>query len=196
MESGMKLNPAVFSMAAIPATMLLAQSAFANQQFTALMAFNMGGDRLTTAQFEDGSDEDIRANEGITFAAGMIIPVSTIAEVEATIGWKSGGAFASNGNVSWSAIPLEATFSMKANQLLFGGGISYFLNPKQEAEKSGKGYIQDIDYDDSMGFHIKAAYQPQQANYRIGAKYTVVDFESRYGDIDGNSFGFFAGLVF
>jgi hypothetical protein len=184
--------------ALITTSLFVTTSALAENSLMASISYDLGGEQISNVKLEDGDSKKVKANQGISFAAGFRIQPSKNSEIQTTIGWKSGGAFASNGNVSWSSLPVEGTFLTKINKLLIGGGISYFLNPKQDADDAGKGYASNIDYDNALGYHVKLSYEPEATSYRIGAKYTMVDFdpEKKGKTVDGNSFGIFAEYVF
>lgn len=179
-------------------SLFVTTSALAQNPLILSLAYDFGGEQISNVKMEDGDSRKVKANQGLSFTAGFRIQPSKNSEIQTTIGWKSGGVFGSNGNVSWSSLPVEGTYLAKINKLLIGGGISYFLNPKQDADDVGNEFADSIDYDNALGYHIKLSYEPDAVSYRIGAKYTIVDFDSenKGETLDGNSFGFYAEYVF
>ena len=179
-------------------SLFVTTSALAENPLILSLAYNLGGEQISDVRLEDGDSRKVKANQGASFAAGLRIKPSNNSEIQTTIGWQSGGVFGSNGKVSWSSLPIEGTYLAKINKLLIGGGVSYFLNPKQDADDVGNEYADSINYDNALGYHVKLSYEPEAASYRIGAKYTVVDFEpEKKGEtLDGNSFGIYGEYVF
>ena len=182
----------------ISLALILTTPAMAKQQWVGSIGYDIGGDTLGIATTTDGGTQDLKANEGATFSFGIIRKIDSKSEFNAMAGYKTGGSFASNGSMTWSALPVEVTYLTRKDKLLLGGGITYVLNAKQKASDVGRSFLGNGSFDNAMGFHFKLAYQPLGSIYRGGVKYTSIDFSRKGGGstVDGSSIGFFVDIPF
>lgn len=163
--------------------------------------YDFGGERVGSATFDDGSNENLDANQGVNFAGGISVPLQQGLSLQSTVGYHTGSVDAPNGDMRWSNFPWETTLQAQVNQITLGGGVVYHVNPKF---KSGGVLTElgDYKFDDAMGFQVQAAWSPYSynntADLSLGVKYTSVDFELNDSDteIDGDTLGVFMSYKF
>lgn len=99
--------------------------------------FSFGGETLVdNIRFWDGSRDEVKTGEGFWLDFGFRADFEEWA-LKSTIGYKSGGVFASNGDASFSRTPLTIIGSIINNGHLFGAGFTYELNPELELDLPG-----------------------------------------------------------
>lgn len=95
------------------------------------MGFDFGGEKLIEVQFSDGSRDDIKAGDGVYLAAGVGTTFNDGKyDGQVTLGWKTTGISASNGDIDWTRMPLEGLMFINHNKLRLGGGLAYHINNK------------------------------------------------------------------
>lgn len=162
------------------------------------MGFQGGGEKLLTVYFTDGSDEDIKANGGVSFSAGVSYDLSSQYLVQSLIGYQSDTANAENGDVAWSSFPWETSLLARLDRFLVGGGIIFQLNP--ELTSSGVVSLgQDLNFDNAMGTQLQAAWTTEPNNgreFQIGLHYQMIDFKYEGTTFDGDTLGLFLRYKF
>ena len=140
---------------------------------------DFGGDTLVTVVFVDGERESIKANEGFYAGGGVSIrnEAKTL-EGEVSIAYKFNAITASNGDVDWTMMPLEALLFYRLPQWRLGGGLTYHMNPKLK----GSGVVGglDVKFDDALGMVLQADYLIGQS-MAVGVRYTNVKYEVQGG---------------
>lgn len=151
------------------------------------VGFDFGGDTLATVTFTDGSTQSIKANQGYYFGVGasIILGDSRDLEVEGAVSYKEDVITATNGEVTFSRVPLDAlVFYRFPQHIRVGGGLTYHLNPKV----SGSGLASNLNlgFDDALGWVLQAEYllppySPRTPKMTVGARYTVIDYKTSTG---------------
>jgi opacity protein-like surface antigen len=140
---------------------------------------DFGGDKLVTVVFVDGERESIKANEGFYFGGGVSIrnEAKTL-ESDLSIAYKLSGITASNGDIDWTMMPVEALLFYRLPQWRLGGGVAYHMNPRLK----GSGVVGglDVKFDDALGLVLQADYLIGQS-MAVGARYTSVKYEEKGG---------------
>jgi len=98
------------------------------------LGIDFGGETLGTVTFTDGSTQSIKSNQGFYLGGGALIRVtdSKDIEVEVSLSYKEDSINASNGNVKFTRMPVDAlVFYRFPQQFRVGGGLTYHLNPKE-----------------------------------------------------------------
>jgi len=148
---------------------------------------DFGGDTLVTVVFVGGETDTIKANEGVYAAGGVsILNEARNMEVEISIGYKFDTITASNGEVDWTLMPVDALVFYRLPQWRLGGGLTYHLNP----ELDGSGVVGGLNlkFDDALGVVLQADYLIRQ-NMAVGARYTNVKYEPKGGGASAKSGG-------
>ena len=94
----------------------------------ALLAGNTGGDKLANIDYEDGETSNIKAGEGGMLAIGVVWAHKKI-ELQSTLGFSADSAPASNGDASFTRLPIELMAFWQYKQFRTGGGITHHFNP-------------------------------------------------------------------
>jgi len=163
------------------------------------IGFDLGGDKLLSGTYTDGSTWEVKANQGLLLNGGVVMVTGDF-ETQATVGYKFGGPTAKNGSVTFDVIPLELIEFYRAGNARMGLGISYHLNPKLKVDIPGSILNGDYNFDDALGMVAQIGWAPAGGIYSIDLRYTAVNFKQKNvtnaKDINGNVAGLYASLYF
>jgi len=161
------------------------------------IALDLGGDKLVTATFADGSTSDVRANQGLVFNAGVVM-VNNSYETQAAAGYKFGGPGRSNGSIIWDTIPVELIQFLRAGNARIGLGFNYQINPKLVVDIPGTS--QTYNFDNALGGIAQIGWAPAKMPFSVDLRYTSIKYKqsnvSNAREIGGNAFGLYAGYFF
>lgn len=156
--------------------------------------FDFGGDTLVTAIFTSGSSESIKANEGFYFGGGASILFSREIEAEVSLSYKFASITASNGEIEFTRLPLDALVFYRFPDFRVGGGLTYHLNPKLSG--SGVASGANVGFDDAAGLVLQADYVFAK-QFAVGGRYTMLDYKARGGGTaKSNGLGVTFGVSF
>jgi hypothetical protein len=131
-----------------------------------------GGDTLTKVSNGDSID----ANEGLTIGGGAsILTDSKDIEGEVTLSYKFSSITASNGDIDWSVLPLDALVFYRLPKFRLGGGLTYHLSPKLKG--GGVAGTLNAKYKDALGFVLQADYRFTD-RFALGLRYTNVNYKA------------------
>jgi hypothetical protein len=137
--------------------------------------YDFGGDTLVTVTFSDGSTETVKANEGFYLGGGAsIVSDSKRIEMELSLAYKFSLINASNGDIEFTRLPLEAVVFYRWDRVRLGGGLTYHIKP--ELEGSGIASPIDVEFDDALGFVLQGDYRVTD-KMAIGLRYTNLKYE-------------------
>lgn len=141
------------------------------------LGFDMGGEELGTVTYADGSTASVKANNGVVINAGTLISNGrdSAFSTQLSVGYKSGGPRLWNGDVNWSAIPIEIVEQYNINNWRIGAGISYQLNPQLKVNVPASSFI--TKYDNALGFIVQIGWMPTNDHYSIDFRYTSIKFQ-------------------
>lgn len=71
------------------------------------MGLTLGGDKIASVTYTNGSESDINAGHGVQPSGGIDYRWSETFSMQMSIGYNVSGAFADNGDVSFSRWPIE-----------------------------------------------------------------------------------------
>ena len=158
------------------------------------MNYDAGGDDIATVIFADGSTSTLSANEGLHFYAGKNFAngIGSPWHTHVLAGYKTGGVTAKNGDLTWSAWPMEVIEFYNMEKVRFGGGLVYHLNPK--ADGSGFANNLNLELDNALGFVLQFEYRftpAVQEGMSIGLRYTNISYSSvnLISEVNGRSIG-------
>ena len=155
-----------------------------------------GGDKLATAEYENGTEQDIRAGSFFALLAGVDYRVNSAFSLQATVGFHVDDTTASNGSITFKRFPVELLAYYHPNaKMRFGGGARYVGSPKLSLSgAAGSGHV---NFDNTMGAIVEFEYFYTP---KLGLKVRYVaekyDTEGLEKKIDGNHVGFFANYYF
>lgn len=166
------------------------------------LGLDLGSTKLVKVDFEDGSSQTLRANQGLYVSAGigfLKLQVGQQAAVDtvATLGLKGWDVGGDNGSVTYLAFPVEVMERVSFGRVRVGAGISYAIRP----EISSSGVLEGIEADlkNSLGFvgqvEWVGARAPGRAGWSVGARFVVQEFQGERGggSVGANAFGMFLG---
>ena len=181
--------------------LLLLTSAFTNTSAAEISKLgfinaDFGGDTLVNVTYADGSSADIDAGRGISFGGGANWHLSDDFVLQTTAAWKfTTIPQATNGDLTWTRIPVEAIAFYNTEKFRIGAGISYHLANKLEG--TGVASSLSADFDSTIGTVV--SYEHLTSN-RISyvVRYTMIDYTPSAGSAsaNGNSIGFGMNMYF
>lgn len=162
------------------------------------LGYDFGGEELGKLTYADGSSASIKANNGIAINAGAILANGNTAfSTQITLGYKYGGQRGTNGDVTWSAIPLDVIEYFRLKNLRMGLGLSYQISPQLNVNLPS-GYTDK--YNNAFGLIAQFGWAPIGAHYSIDLRYTSIRYQlSEVPDaamVDGSVAGLYTSLRF
>ncbi len=162
------------------------------------VGFNSGGDELVTITHDYYNEAyTIDAGDGINLEMGMAIenPITNF-ETQFLIGYKFDSD--SNGDTTWSMIPISALAFINAEGWKFGGGLTYHISPSLEGSVTSDGSLLRDDFDDALGGIVQIQYEIANT-FAIGLRGIFIEYQlSRDPSqkANGNSIGLIATVKF
>jgi hypothetical protein len=151
--------------------------------FLAQMDADFGGDEIATVEFDDDTEQEVRAGQGLAFSVGGYFrPVETSGfELQASIGYKFVTTAASDADIHVSRTVLQVgAFHRLPNGFYFGGSLVNHLDPKL----NGDGYFENVNFDDATGFGVEMGWR------WVSLHYTKIEYSSEfYEDVDASNIG-------
>lgn len=145
-------------------------------QVKPVVIFNaeFGGDTLVDFTYDDGSKADIEAGRGIVIGGGTETHFNDMIMLHVLGSWKfTTIPQASNGDATWTRIPIDLIVYYKQDKLFFGGGVTYNLNNKLE----GTGAVASIatDFDNALGYIVSGGYHLTE-KFALTGRYNVISY--------------------
>ncbi len=161
------------------------------------IGMNFGGDTLAEYEVEyydgDEDSEKVKAGEGFHLFGGVELgyPASDLA-IRLQAGYLFGGIFASNGDVSFNRVPLEAIMLLGSDKWRFGVGLTQHTNVELEDDVSG-----DVSFDDATGYLLHGEYKISPT-VGFGLRYTKIEYQPENVDLefDGSGAGLYMTFTF
>jgi hypothetical protein len=142
-----------------------------------------GGDQFLTVIFEDGGEQELRAGQGGTIAAGAVVRPSdnTPLSIRGTVGFKYVTTAADNANITFTRVPIEvvAMYGLP-NHLWAGAGYVRHTAIRFD----GDGFAEDVDFKDGNGATVELGWK------YVALTYTAIKYPVEGSDgIDASSVG-------
>ena len=141
------------------------------------MDAQFGGDTLLYIEYTDGTDQEIKAGNGIAFNGGVLVetPVTGL-QLRSTFGYKYSTSQATNVDIAKTAIPVEVGVRYRTAEGLFlEGGLVHHMNPTLSVDDD------DLEFDSDPGLNLKAGWQ------FISVGYSRLTYESNGESYDASS---------
>lgn len=137
-----------------------AQAADAASPFKFLLGAGLtfGGDTLATAQFNDGSTEDIKGGGLVQLYGGIEYRLGDKVSFQGTVGYHvDDTSAASNGSVRFSRVPVDLLLYYHVNdKVRLGGGVQLVNGP--EVKGSGVASNVHLEFENATGAVIEGEY--------------------------------------
>lgn len=150
------------------------------------LGLDQGGDNLAHVVYTDGSTADVRAGNGFYFAAGRSFPLTERLELDTTIGFEFSGVTASNGDITWSYVPVNVIALYKAGRLAFGGGVTDHVAPTLSGSAIAS-YV-NTSYDNAVGSVVEGDHMIGKS-ILLGLRATHIQYKTNGYTSSGNSVG-------
>jgi len=142
-----------------------------------------GGDDIATVSFTDGSDQDIKAGQGVTLALGAHYRNSAESpfSVRGTVGYKFVTTAASNADINIG----RTVFEVVGNYLWpTGWWAAAGLTHHSSIKFDGDGFTDDVKFDDATGPTFEVGWR------WFALTYTKLDYTDPFGgEWDASSLG-------
>jgi hypothetical protein len=144
---------------------------------------DFGGEELGRLYYTDGSSASVKANNGIALYIGAIIPnrKDSPFSTHLTLGYKFGGPRGTNGDITWSAIPLEGIEFYHTHSMRLGLGLSYHFRPQLSVNLPSSSYTSK--YDNAIGLIAQIGWAPVGGHFNVDLRYTSIKFQQ--SDVPG-----------
>jgi predicted porin len=155
----------------------------------------IGGDKLATAIYSDGTEADIRAGGFVQLYGGLEFVVGSEWAISASVGYHLDDASADNGSLKFTRVPVEVLAHYKLNdQWRLGAGARFVSG----ATLGGSGVLSapDVEFDSTTGAVVQAEYR-----FNPNASVIVRGVSEKYkfrgnGNIDGSHVGVMLNYTF
>ena len=156
--------------------------------------FDTGGDKLLTVTFTNGETDSIRANQGLYAGGGIsVLTDSKDIEFQGTLAIKYDGVSASNGDATFTRLPLDALVFYRWEKFRLGAGLTYVMNPKVKTSGIPPQDL-NVTLDNAFGGLVQADFL--LGRVAIGVRYTALDYKFRGNTIKASGAGLTFGFTF
>ncbi len=171
-------------------------SAHSNENIPTLglhFGYGFGGETLV-----DTGDEELKAGSGLLFGGFVQVPLTSnnAQPVFAKLGmsYMRDSISASDGDASFDKFPIDALVMTQVNNVKFGAGLTYHLNPTYEEDSDYGDY--EVEFDNALGFIVEGDLTLPNSSVEFGLRYTKIDYEVNGIEFDGNGFALTMGSTF
>jgi hypothetical protein len=157
---------------------------------------HVGGDKLATATTSSGPDQNLRAGQLLSMAVGMQTMLAESLQGRVSVGFKFDRITASNGDATFTRVPIEALLMHQSGNFMLGGGIAYHLSPKYKFNVTPS---YTVDFDNAMGLVLGFDYNSKgrfEHDWYVGGRVTLIDYKVSGASVSGNSIGAVIGYMF
>jgi len=137
------------------------------------IALTGGGTELVTIKHDKLNDYSISAGDGVSYNVGAVFEREKM-DLQLFLGYKRDEDSASNGDISWSSIPLSLLSIYKLKNWKMGGGLTYHIRPKLSGS-FGETSIEDS-YQSALGAVIKIQYRLSES-IDFGLNGTLIEYK-------------------
>ena len=167
-----------------------------------------GGDELAEVEVEydgDNHDEDLRAGELITLAAGIVVYFPMPAwSLQTSIGYHTDAVGDYDDDITFERYPLELIPFYNFSKHRIGAGLSYHLSPELDLKEIGGPKVK---FDDALGWLVQYDYSFsgwENGGFVLGVRYLWIDYEvdkvnsirTSGVEVDGNHVGIHINYMF
>ena len=167
-----------------------------------------GGDKLAEAEVEyngDTYDDDLRAGELLTIAAGIVVYFPQPAwSLQTSIGYHTDSVGDYDDDITFDRYPLELIPFYNFSNHRIGAGLSYHLSPELDLKEIGGPKVK---FEDALGWLVEYDYSFsgwEKGGFVLGVRYMWIDYEiDKVGsfsvsgaEVDGNHVGIHINYMF
>jgi hypothetical protein len=164
-------------------------------RFLVGMGLSGGGDELASAQYTNGTTQNIHAGGLVYFTAGVDYHFTPEFSLQGTVNYHVDSSNAKNGDITFSRFPIELIgYYQPFPAWRVGGGVRYTASPKLSSSGVASGL--DVSFDNTTSAVIETEYF---VNPKVGIKLRYVNetFKARgYKDVDGSHVGLSGNFYF
>ncbi len=174
-----------------------ALSAHSNESIPTIglhFGYGFGGETLV-----DTGEDELKSGSGLLFGAFTQVPLTSdnSQSLFAKLGmsYMRDSVSATDGDASFDKFPIDALLMTQVNNLKFGAGLTYHLNPTYEEDSAFGDY--EVEFDNALGFIVEADLTIPNSSIEFGLRYTKIDYEFNGVEIfNGNGFTLTMGSTF
>jgi hypothetical protein len=151
------------------------------------LGLESGGEELAATT----AGESLNAGGGLKMAAGIqntLDPQGT-ASMRLAVGYLTDSINAYDGKANVDALTFDALYLMNSGPHSLGIGATMHLSPQYEEYADGYPPFK-IDFDDAIGPLLQYSYHPFYG-FEVGARFSLIEYETDGFSYDASSFGVF-----
>ncbi len=140
-----------------------------------------GGDEMMKGVYTTGESDKIKGNEGISLFGGADYTLAGDVTVRATVGYKTDSINATNGEITFSRVPLELTGFKNLGRHRLGGGLAYHTSVNFEC-KVDSVCSEEIEFDNATGLTAQYEYvlpELRVGRFTAGIKYNMIEYKAQ-----------------
>ena len=184
----MKNTTAVLAAALLAAGAAQAQAQRPGAAVRPFVGFGLtfGGDTLESFDFSNGTSTKVRAGGIVDLKGGVDFIVSGPVSMQASVGYHVDSANGSNGDYTFSRVPLELLgYFSPTQQFRIGAGLRKSVDTHVDSSGAVSGF--DSNFKSKLAYVIEGEYFPWQ---RFGIKVRAVSekFEGQSGTYRGKTY--------
>ncbi len=162
------------------------------------MGITFGGDKLAEVEYDKGSTVKLHAGGTVDFVAGIDYRVNPEFSFQGTIGYHVDAANASNGDVTFSRIPMEVlAYYHVSPQWRFGGGARYVSSVKLRSSGAGDIYSGNYDFKNTLSPVIEAEYMMNpKFGFKVRYVHEKIEEKTSGQKLDASHVGLFGTYYF
>lgn len=141
------------------------------------VGYMTGGDKLVDVDvyndlWDSSSTEDVRAGQGFWLLGGAELPLAPSWALQARFGYLFDSIEAKNASFSFDRFPVELLPLYTVNQIQFGLGLTYHLNPEFDPDLG----LGKVKFKNALGMVAEINYVWTE-RARVGLHFTQIDYK-------------------
>jgi len=162
------------------------------------VGYDFGGDVMASGLYEDGSEWELKANQGPQLKVGGVM-VTGLFETQLTIAYKSSGIkHGAESPITLDLVPIELMEFYRAGNFRIGLGVMYLNNPKLVIDIPTVNQ-NTYQFESVVGNVAEIGWVLDEEPVSFGFRYTSASFKEKLPNaeaIKGNSVGVFVEYFF
>lgn len=159
------------------------------------LGFTGGGDTVARVVYSNGESDKVRAGGLIAINGGLELVFSPLVSTQMMVGYHVDNVSASNGEVRFDRVPIEALGHFRLNDLFrVGGGVRYTTNARTRSSGAASGVVPDEDFKPSLGTVVEGEFTIGR-HLGVKLRYVSEKFKSKTfpgaPDLKGNHAGIY-----
>jgi len=159
------------------------------------IGMDLGGEKLGTLEWDNGSSKDIRTHQGIHITLGLDYILNDNFIIRGDIGYKGDSAGGKEGDVKFTRLPIELIPFAVLGSHRFGAGGVYHFNSEYSCDISNSCDF-NVEIENSFGWVVQYEYKflisTYNQNFAFGIRYLNINYTPKLAGatLSGSGVGF------